>query len=288
VSLLLNDRLDAVLLNQGRILAHLDRDNASNNINDHEFKVFSQWGEDGIIQFLISRVPIENRTFVEFGVEDFSESNCRFLLMHHQWEGYILEGLQRHVDAIFESSFYWKHRLRAKCAFITRENINALLDQSGFDPDVGILSIDLDGNDYYVLDAIVRVRPRILICEVNTTFGPVRDVAIPYDAQFEKRKAHFSGMYYGASLKAMTRLAGSKGYSLIGTTTAGNNAFYVRNDVLPPTLVVVKPEHAYKAASYRESTDIDGNLTYLDSEARERSISGMPVFDFESNRVCPF
>ena len=225
-----NERFDEIKLNQGAIISLLNENRESKTLADYEFKLFSQWGEDGIIQRLTHCVKVANKTFIEFGVEDFFESNCRFLMMKDGWRGFVIDGSEAKIKRLRRSYFFWKHELNAVAAHITRENIDGLLARSEFDRDVGVLSIDLDGNDYYVLEAIGRFEPRILICEYNAVFGPVRKIAVPYRADFDRSRAHYSNLYWGASLAAMTYLAESKGYVLVGTNSAGNNAFYVRRD----------------------------------------------------------
>jgi hypothetical protein len=245
--------------------------------------VFSQWGEDGIIQHLCKCVEIENRTFVEFGVESFVEANCRFLLMKDNWSGFVIDGSERNIRSLKHSYFFWRFGLQAVDAFITRENINKLLERSGFDEDLGILSIDLDGNDYYVLEAITGFKPRILICEYNAVFGDTRKISVPYDPAFQRTKGHYSNLYFGASLAALTHLAGRRGYSLVGTNRAGVNAFYVRNDLLTPKLQALSSVDAYSPSLARESRDRDGNLTYVGGDDRLKLIRGLPVFNVETN-----
>ncbi len=172
-------------------------------------------------------------------------------------------------------------------AFITRDNINELLAQSGFDEDLGILSVDLDGNDYHVLEKITFFKPRILICEYNSVFGPTRNISVPYDENFMRTNKHFSNLYWGASLGAMTYLASKRGYSLVGTNTAGNNAFYVRNDLLNDKLEVLSVERAYSNSLYRESRDTEGGLTYVGAEDRLKMIKGMPVVNVETQATEP-
>src|SRR5713226_10608594 len=118
------------------------------------FKVFSQWDEDGIIQYLISKIPIENRTFIEFGVENYEESNTRFLLLNNHWQGLVLDASAADVSYIQTDRIYWEFDLQAKCTWITRDNINSLLEEAGFGGDIGLLSIDIDGNEYWIWEAI--------------------------------------------------------------------------------------------------------------------------------------
>ncbi len=276
----LNVTLDEIKLNQGLILSELKKGCTSRRLGDHEFKVFSQFGEDGIIQHLTRVVEIRNHTFIEFGVENFFESNCRFLMMKDDWSGFVIDGSAEKLNRLQKSHFFWKHELTARTAFITRENINALLAESGFDEDLGILSVDIDGNDYHVLEAITGFRPRILICEFNTVFGPSRKISVPYAADFQRTAQHYSNLYFGASLGAMTHLAARRGYSLVGINLA--NAFYVRNDLLNDRLEVVTPEQVYFPSKERQSRDPQGNPTFLAGDDRLKILKGMPVVNVET------
>ena len=159
----LDRRVDEIKINQGRMLTQMQKPSVGGPLWQHEFKVFSQWGEDGIIQFLVKHLNIANRTFIEFGVEDFTESNCRFLMMKDYWQGFVIDGSKKNMARLRSSYFYWQNQLSCKASFITRENVAALLDESGFDKELGILSVDIDGVDYHVLEALGQWRPAFLI-----------------------------------------------------------------------------------------------------------------------------
>lgn len=274
-------KFDDIKINQGQILSNLNENKISTNLRDYEFKVFSQWGEDGIIQYLIKSIEIENNTFIEFGVENFFESNCRFLLMNNNWKGFVIDGSTKNIEKLKNSYFFWKHDLMAVSNFITKDNIEKLLYQSGFDEDLGILSIDLDGNDYYVFEAIKYFKPRILICEFNSLFGATRKISIPYKADFIRSVDYANNLYWGASLAALTYLAKNKGYSLVGTNIANNNAFYVRNDLINEKVKVLSAEEAHSFSDYRESRSKDGTLSYVSGEKRLDLLKGFPVFEVE-------
>src|SRR5262245_50451363 len=143
---------DSIAFAHGSMHAAINRSRLISNINDAEFSAFSQWGEDGIIQFLIGQVPIQNPTFIEFGSGAFTEANCRFLLQHDYWSGFVIDCLRANIDQITQAPGFWKYDLRAACAFITRDNVQTLADSSGFGRDLGILSIDIDGNDYWIAE----------------------------------------------------------------------------------------------------------------------------------------
>ena len=277
----INERFDELKINQGRILSLLNSSKTTNNLNDYEFKVYSQQGEDGIIQHLTQSIEIKNKTFIEFGVEDFFESNCRFLMMKDDWKGFVIDGSKSNIQRLKNSHFFWKHHLHAVDKFITKENIEDILATSGFENDLGILSVDLDGNDYFILEAINDFNPRILICEYNPYFGSSRKITIPYQADFYRTKAHYSNLYWGASLAAMTYLADKKGYSLVGTGTTGSNAFYVRNDLLNGKVKVLSVEAAYSPLNCRESRDENGSLTFISGDKRLDVIKGLPVYEVE-------
>lgn len=273
---------------QGKILAELNRDKPVIPIRDCEFSVFSQWGEDGIIQKLVRSLPMPNHTFIEFGVEDFTESNCRFLMMSDNWRGFVVDGSERWISALNKQDWLWKFDLRAKCAMITRDNVNEVLLESRFDSDIGILSIDVDGVDYWLLEALTAFSPRVLIVEYNSLFGSERSITVPYQATFVRRQQHYSDLYFGASLGAFAHLAGTKGYSLIGTERAGVNAFFVRNDLLNADVRAISVPEAFHQSALRQSRSREGALDFLTLEQRTSAIKGMPVVNVLTGATEPF
>ena len=274
---------DALRAQIGGVEARLAAALPPGAIRDAEFSVFSQFGEDGIIQHLIRHVPIENDVFVEFGVEDYSESNTRFLLAHDNWRGLILDGGSEHVEFLEASGLRWRHEIQAVTAFIDRDNINRLIEAAGITGDIGLLSVDIDGNDYWVLEAIDVVSPRILVTEYNSAFGPDRAVTVPYDAGFRRLEKHPSGLYWGASLAALEALTRRRGYALVGGNRAGNNAFFVRRDVLGE-LPEVAVRDAWSPSRFRESRGPGGELTYVTGHREQlRLIRDLPLVDLDGD-----
>jgi hypothetical protein len=275
----LRSQLDAIQLQLGAIESRRVAALPPTDVREAEFKVFSQFGEDGIIQYLIHKVPIENDTFVEFGVESYAESNTRFLLSHDNWRGLIIDSGTAHREVLERTGLLWRHHIDARTAFIDRDNINSLIGDAGIRGDIGLLSIDIDGNDYWVLEALDVVSPRILVVEYNSTFGPEAAVTIPYDADFRRDRAHYSHLYWGASLSAFAELAARKSYALVGGNSAGNNAFFVRSDVFG-SLREVPVAEAYAAARFRESRTSEGRFSLIgDHEEKLRLIKDMPLWN---------
>jgi hypothetical protein len=241
-----------------------------------EFKVFSQFGEDGILQYLISKVEIPDPVFIEFGVQNYCESNTRFLLLQDNWRGLVIDGAEENIQYIKNDAIYWRHQLTAMRGFITKENINGLIASAISQKDIGLLSIDIDGNDYWVWKAIDVVHPRIVVCEYNSLFGNKHAVSIPYEENFFRTKAHFSNLYFGASLPALCHLAESKGYDFVGSNSAGNNAFFVRKDLSGP-FKKLTPQTGFVEARFRESRDPSGGLSFLDRRGAANLISELKV-----------
>lgn len=260
----------------GRMLAWQVRERESiDGFTDVEFSVFSQWGDDGIIQWLIHRLSGIDETFVEFGVENYEEANTRFLLLNNNWRGLVMDGSQRNISAIRRDLISWRHDLQATCAFVTAENINQLLLEHGFEGDIGLLHIDIDGNDYWVWKSATAVSPAIAILEYNSVFGSDRAITIPYDPKFS-RGGRISNLYFGASLLALCDLAAAKGYDFVGSNSAGNNAFFVRSD-LNHGLKPLTAAEGYVTSRFSESTDRWGRLTFLRGAQRLESLAGYTV-----------
>ncbi|MFD2566406.1 FkbM family methyltransferase [Pseudotenacibaculum haliotis] len=277
---------DPKLLALGAMLSKQQTMMNSKNIQDYEFKIFSQWGDDGIIQYLIKNITIENEFFIEFGVEDYLESNTRFLMMHNNWSGFVMDGSSEHINGLRKRSWYWKYDLNSKAVFIDRENINSLLSEIGCS-NIGLLHIDIDGNDYHILEEIdlSKLNPSIIIMEYNSVFGKDRAISVPYRKDFVRGKAHYSHLYFGASLKALNLLAVKKGYALVGCNLAGNNAYFVRRDLLNEQVTEISVDEAYVESKFRESRDTNFNLSYLNGNKRIEIMKGLDVLNVETNQI---
>jgi hypothetical protein len=270
---------DALMLSIGQIQSRLNLSLKSMNINNYEFKSFSQWGEDGIINYLVSNLKIENKTFIEFGVENYEEANTKFLLLNKNWTGFILDSLEDNINQIKNSDLYWKYSLQAICKFVTKENINDILKLSNFKKNVGILSIDIDGNDYWIWKEINVIDPSIVIIEYNARLGKEKTYVVPYEKNFQREKKHYSMIYYGASIQALIKLAKEKGYAFICCNKAGNNAFFVKKKLLNEKVKENNIEEGFFENNFRESRNENGELIYLDKKSEEEIIFKLPLIE---------
>ncbi len=256
------------------------------SLADVEFKVYSQWGEDGIIDWLIERVPISAERFIEFGVESYLEANTRFLLKQRNWKGLVIDRSPDYVQLIKADPISWRHDLRATAHFVTRENINALFARDGFTGPIGLLSIDIDGMDYWVWERIDTIEPDIVVCEYNAVFGDIHAITVPHNADFGRMKAHHSGCYFGASIGALCHLGALKGYKLVGTNSAGCNAFFVRDrhyQALAGRIADMTP----RAPRFRISRDSAGNLDYKNILEVFETLKALPVVRVDTGAVSP-
>jgi hypothetical protein len=280
-------QLDDLLILQGRALAQANAARAPlARLQDAEFKVFSQFGEDGILQYLVRETGITRAetSFVEFGVQNYVESNTRFLLQNDHWRGMIIDGSKEYMDFVRSQDLYWRHDLTAVDAWIDRDNINQLIGDNGFSGDIGLLSVDIDGNDYWVWERIDVVRPVIVVAEWNSVFGPDHAISVPYDPAFERGKAHYSNLFWGASIAAFEHLADRKGYALLGSNTVGNNIFFVRKDRLG-RLQPLSAREAWVDSRFRDSRDRQGRLNFLGGAKRKPEILDVPVVDVLSGKT---
>ena len=164
------------------------------NLSEVEFQVYSQWGEDGIIDWLISKFPEIPKNFLEIGTQDYKESNTRFLLVNRNWDGFLIEADNRAVKNIKSQRIFWKHRLKVRNEFITKDNVNNIINRIKVPKKLGLLSLDIDGVDYWVLKELSVLDPSIIICEYNSLFGQKKSVTVPYKKNYIRTVEHYSNL----------------------------------------------------------------------------------------------
>jgi hypothetical protein len=217
---------------------------------DHETKLYSQNGEDGLLLHIFSHIGVTDRRLVEFGIEDGRECLARALVTHFGWSALLMDCEAANVaDAkrfFHDESGIDASRVKIVQSFVTAENIDATLAANGFEGDIDLLAIDIDGNDFWVWKAISAVRPRVVTIEYNASFGPGESVTVEYDPAFDRKAKHASGWYHGASLAALTDLGRRLGYALVGADSGGINAFFVRTELVSAALPEVTAEEAWR------------------------------------------
>jgi hypothetical protein len=212
---------------------------------DVEFRAFSQNGEEGILLFLFALLGAGRRRAVEICASNGIECNAANLVINHGWEAMLFDGDAENIQR--GKAFYAGHPdtfslpPRFVHAWITRENINQLIRENGFAGEIDLLSLDIDGIDYHLWEALDAVNPRVVVAETQCVWGAERAVTVPYDPNFRGGFVNGYGIYSGASLPAFVRLAARKGYRLVGVQRFGYNAFFVRNGLGEDLFPKVEP-----------------------------------------------
>lgn len=249
---------------------------------DAEVSVFSQWGEDGILDFLCEALHLARPNVVEFGVGNFLECNSRFLAEYRNARVMAVDAQDDLTSTLRRLPILWRTTIEVRQEWITPDTAPRLLAEAKkMFGGVDIMSLDIDGNDYWVAERLDLSGVTIIVVEYNPIFGAARAVTVPRNDSFSRGREHFSNLYYGASLSAFISLLAERGFSFVGTNRVGNNAFFI------PTArraEVLLPDPASDLARYtdwrvRESRDESGMLTYLSGPERLRLIGDLPLVD---------
>ncbi|MDQ6675554.1 MAG: hypothetical protein M3069_33300 [Chloroflexota bacterium] len=205
------------------------------SFDEVEFRNYSQNGEDGILLYVFSVMGESNKVCVEICAANGIQCNSANLIINHGWTGLLVDGNLSYIEQ--GQNYYNKHRdtrlypPKFAHAWVTAENVNDLLISNGLTGEIDLLSLDIDGVDYWVWKAMTAVSPRVIIAEVQAIWKSEASVTVPYRADFTTEYIDGFGVYSGASLPAFVKLAKEKGYRLVGCQRYGFNAVFVRNDV---------------------------------------------------------
>lgn len=260
----------------GHVLCESQNTKKIESFSDYEFKVFSQWGEDGIVNFLVENLNIRNKFFVEFGSSDYKEANTRFLLKNKNWSGLLIDSSKKNIEKIKSDQIFWKYDLKVICEFVDKDNINKILDDNVPFKDIGLLSIDIDGNDYWIWENITSVNPDILIIEYNSLLGCEKKIVVPYNKGFNRNNNVYPNVYYGASLNALTDLGKKKGYALIYCNKAGNNAFFIKKSLINDKIKEKSSKEVFVEKKFRELRDKNNKIIFLDNQEEKKLIANLP------------
>jgi len=216
------------------------------------FRCYSQFDEDGILLYLFAMIGATHKVAVEICAGDGRQCNTANLIINHGWQGYLFDGNSENIHTgrkyfgEHNNTFIWPPALT--CAWITAENVNETIGSAGVTGEIDLLSLDIDGMDYWVWKAINRINPRVVLCETNNAILQDEALTVPYKADFV-RDLNATPHYHGASLAATAKLASEKGYRLVGTCRYGFNAFFIRQDIakdlFPAVTVASCLQHPY-------------------------------------------
>lgn len=205
-----------------------------NAFRNREFRIYSQNGEDGILLYLFSKIGSRDRRFIEFGAGG-KTSNTENLIRNFGWNGLLIDCDKTEIERL--GHYYCNlpmvgaGRVKTVHARLTAENVNEVFLTNDMKGEIDLLSIDVDGNDFWIWKAIDVIQPRVAVVEYNASLGPHQSLTITYNPTHSKTDFHPLGWYHGASLTALTKLAKDKGYTLIACESSGVNAFFVRKDL---------------------------------------------------------
>ena len=256
------------------------------NLKDSEYKIFSQTGEDGIIDFLFSKLKIEDCRFVEIGVGDYSESNTRYIYEKSFAKGLIIDIEKNFKEKVSKNINLWKGLLELENIEINGSNVNEILNKYMLNENLDLFSIDIDGIDYWVIESLKPKISKIFVLEYNPIFGSNLEITIPNKNKFNRSKSHYTGCYYGASLKAMIKIMKQKGYDFIGTNKLNFNAFFVVDElsyVFKDLKDNLKKLEHYTALQIRDSRNKNGELNFLDRDQILKEIRDLEVVDVSQN-----
>ena len=223
--------------------------NLLRQLNSAGFRCFSQSDEDGLLLYIFSLVGTTNKRVVEICAGDGIECNASNLIINHGWSGLLFDGNEQNIAS--------GQRFYARCrdtysrpptlvhAWITADNVNSLVSDHQFDGEIDLLSLDLDGMDYWIWKALTCIRPRVVILEFTALWGPYKAVTLPYKPDFRINWDR-EPWCHGASLAAFVKLGRDRGYRLVGTNRFGFNAIFVRADVGRDLLPEVSPADCFK------------------------------------------
>ena len=249
------------------------------SIKDAEFSVFSQWGEDGILDWLVSNIPGIPHVAVEFGCSDYQEATTRLLVQLRNWKAVLVDASVESCAAICSSPLMWQYDLTVLQRTLTPSMLAAFCN-THIPKEIGVLSLDVDGMDYWLLTAL-PVKPVVLVCEYNALFGNTDPITVPLTDNFDRRTAHWTHLYFGASLPAIATAAQRQGYTWIGTESHGCNAFFVRHDYAQRILDKLDQIIPHEA-QFREGRDVNGQLAY---SRERRPIAHLPVWNVQTNQT---
>ena len=250
------------------------------DLNQTELKIFSQNGEDGIIDYLTSQLDIKKPKFVEIGIGDYSESNTRFIYERTSAQGMIIDCLKDLKQNVSKKTKLWKGNLEIIETNVNSENILEILNTKNFLDNLDIFSLDIDGIDYWIIEKLPENFSKIVVLEYNHVFGNELKITVPNKKNFNRKDYHFSHLCFGMSIRAAIEIMEKKNFYFVGSNLFRNNAFFVSKNYLKQkflkNLIIENPVISSEG-NFRESRDKNGNLNYLSGMKKIQEIAECEV-----------
>ena len=279
---------DKIIFCIGKVQITLNRDkyNEIEDLTETETKIFSQNGEDGILDYLVNKLKIDKKNFVEIGVGNYRESNTRFLYNLYHPKGLIVDSIDDMEKKVKQHVNFWKGDLRVINKQIDTGNILDVLNK-GCNYEIDLFSIDIDSIDYWIIDKLKNNISKIFVAEYNPVFGSRLEVSVPNISGFDRGKYHHSHLCYGMSLKALVNLMDKKGYYFIGSNIQKINAFFISKEYKKDIFfknIKIKSLDKYTDSNIRDSRDSNNNLNYLSDDLKFKEIENCEVVNLKDNK----
>ncbi|MAL65543.1 MAG: hypothetical protein CMF94_05515 [Candidatus Marinimicrobia bacterium] len=251
-------------------------------LSDVDYKVFSQNGEDGILDYLLYQLGIQKPKFLEIGVGDYTECNTRFIFERYSACGTIIDCIDNLEQKVKKNLELWKGNLKIINEKVNSKNVHDLIINTKNFLDLDVFSLDIDGIDYWIIEKLPEDFSKIVILEYNHIFGNDLKVTVPNIENFDRSDYHYSNLCFGMSIKAAIEIMEKKNFYFIGTNLLRNNAFFVSKNYPKnkffQNLIIEDPTYSANA-TFRESRDVKGNLNYLSGKNKIQEISECEVVE---------
>lgn len=256
------------------------------DLTEIDTKIFSQNGEDGIIDFLITKLKLTKKNFVEIGVENYRESNTRYLYNKYHPKGLIIDCIENMEEKVKPFVNLWKGDLRIANKQINSDNILTLLNER-CDYEIDIFSLDIDSIDYWIIDKLPKNVSKIFVAEYNPVFGSDLEVTVPNIKGFNRTQYHYSNLCYGMSLRALINKMKTKGYYFVGVNLQKINAFFISDQYEKKKYfdkLKIKELKYYTDSNIRDSRDENYKLNYLSGNKKLDEIKDCEVINLKNDK----
>jgi len=256
-------------------------------LSDVDFRIFSQNGEDGILDYLLYQINIEKPKFLEIGVGNYSEANTKFIFDRVSSKGFIIDFINDFESEVKKNTKYWKGDLTIINEKVDSINISRILEHHTILKDLDLFSLDIDGIDYWILNEMPKDFSKIVVLEYNPTFGNKFDITVPNLKDFNRKDYHYSHLCYGMSVQAAINLMKKKNFYFIGVNLMRNNAFFVSNKYPKEKFfknLNIPKINTIDNSNFRESRDKTGKLNYLTGNNKIQKIADCEVINLKDGK----